>query len=133
MPPATDDEDDPARAHVHGFHTYPARMHPVTAARLVAAVAGEAGRGLAAENDVGVAEAGIGGEAAFALPIREFERAADHAGAGITLPVERHVRLRREPVEHQLDVARLLVRRIDGDRARIAGEFQDLGAARQAL
>jgi SAM-dependent methyltransferase len=28
----TDGED---RAHVHGFHTYPARMHPVTAARLI--------------------------------------------------------------------------------------------------
>jgi hypothetical protein len=30
-------EDDPDRAHVHGFHTYPARMHPTTAARLVRA------------------------------------------------------------------------------------------------
>lgn len=39
VPPATDDEADPARSHVHGFHTYPARMHPVTAARLVAAFA----------------------------------------------------------------------------------------------
>lgn len=29
--------DDPDRAHVHGFHSYPARMHPVTAARLVEA------------------------------------------------------------------------------------------------
>jgi hypothetical protein len=37
VPPATDDEDDPARAHVHGFHTYPARMHSVTASRLVTA------------------------------------------------------------------------------------------------
>jgi hypothetical protein len=37
VPPATDDGHDPARAHVHGFHTYPARMHPVTAARLVGA------------------------------------------------------------------------------------------------
>jgi hypothetical protein len=37
VPPATDDDNDPARAHVHGFHTYPARMHPLTAARLVAA------------------------------------------------------------------------------------------------
>ncbi|MDP9002513.1 MAG: site-specific DNA-methyltransferase [Myxococcota bacterium] len=27
--------DDPDRAHIHGFHTYPARMHPTTAARLV--------------------------------------------------------------------------------------------------
>lgn len=35
--PATDSPDDPARAHVHGFHTYAARMHPVTAARLVEA------------------------------------------------------------------------------------------------
>lgn len=30
-----DDRDDPDRAHVHGFHSYPARMHPATAARLV--------------------------------------------------------------------------------------------------
>jgi DNA modification methylase len=27
--------DDADRVHVHGFHTYPARMHPATAARLV--------------------------------------------------------------------------------------------------
>ena len=31
-------EDDPDRSHVHGFHAYPARMHPATAARLVRAV-----------------------------------------------------------------------------------------------
>jgi DNA modification methylase len=31
-------DDDPDRAHVHGFHSYPARMHPTTAARLVAAI-----------------------------------------------------------------------------------------------
>lgn len=37
VPPATDDDNDPARAHVHGFHSYPARMHPTTAARLVTA------------------------------------------------------------------------------------------------
>lgn len=37
VPPATDADDEPARGHVHGFHTYPARMHPVTAARLVTA------------------------------------------------------------------------------------------------
>ena len=30
--------DDPDRVHVHGFHTYPARMHPATAARLVRAL-----------------------------------------------------------------------------------------------
>ncbi|MCE9530827.1 MAG: hypothetical protein K8T89_06855 [Planctomycetes bacterium] len=29
------DDEDAARSHVHGFHTYPARMHPDTAARLV--------------------------------------------------------------------------------------------------
>jgi hypothetical protein len=34
-PAGTDDQD---RTHVHGFHTYPARMHPTTAARLVRAV-----------------------------------------------------------------------------------------------
>jgi hypothetical protein len=35
--PSTDADDDPARGHVHGFHTYPARMHPDTADRLVTA------------------------------------------------------------------------------------------------
>lgn len=30
--------DDPDRSHVHGFHSYPARMHPETAAGLVRAV-----------------------------------------------------------------------------------------------
>jgi hypothetical protein len=44
VPPATHDETDPARAHVHGFHTYPARMHPVTAVRLVSAFAPSGGR-----------------------------------------------------------------------------------------
>ncbi len=37
VPPSTDDDNDPSRAHVHGFHTYPARMHPITASRLVSA------------------------------------------------------------------------------------------------
>jgi SAM-dependent methyltransferase len=42
--PPEDDEDDPSRAHVHGFHPYPARMHPATAARLVRAFAPPGGR-----------------------------------------------------------------------------------------
>lgn len=36
--------EDAARAHVHGFHSYPARMHPVTAGRLV--------QGLSREGDL---------------------------------------------------------------------------------
>ena len=36
-PPGAPEQDDPDRAHVHGFHTYPARMHPTTASRLVLA------------------------------------------------------------------------------------------------
>jgi hypothetical protein len=36
--PGTAEGDDPDRVHVHGFHTYPARMHPATAARLVRAL-----------------------------------------------------------------------------------------------
>jgi len=42
--PAGDADDDPARSHVHGFHTYPARLHPATAARLVGAFAPPGGR-----------------------------------------------------------------------------------------
>jgi hypothetical protein len=41
--PSTEDEDR-ARAHVHGFHTYPARMHPDTAAGLVRSFAPARGR-----------------------------------------------------------------------------------------
>jgi len=33
--PSKEDDADPSRAHVHGFHVYPARMHPDTASRLV--------------------------------------------------------------------------------------------------
>lgn len=35
--PAPDDESELGRAHIHGFHTYPARLHPETARRLVEA------------------------------------------------------------------------------------------------
>lgn len=37
------DDEDAARAHVHGFHTYPARMHPDTAARLVSSFVPDGG------------------------------------------------------------------------------------------
>ncbi|HEX3772379.1 MAG TPA: DNA methyltransferase, partial [Polyangiaceae bacterium] len=40
-PRKDDADDDPDRVHVHGFHTYPARMHPATAARLVRAASSE--------------------------------------------------------------------------------------------
>ena len=36
-------DEDAARAHVHGFHAYPARMHPLTAARLVESFCPESG------------------------------------------------------------------------------------------
>lgn len=39
--PAGDLDDEPERADVHGFHVYPARMHPTTASRLVRAFADE--------------------------------------------------------------------------------------------
>ena len=32
---ATDPDEDAARAHVHGFHAYPARLHPTVARRLI--------------------------------------------------------------------------------------------------
>ena len=42
--PSTDKPDDPTRAHVHGFHSYPARMHPVTAHRLLNAFVPQGGK-----------------------------------------------------------------------------------------
>jgi adenine-specific DNA methylase len=41
--PPGDREDAPDREHVHGFHAYPARAHPITARRLVEAFAPERG------------------------------------------------------------------------------------------
>ncbi|HEX3345040.1 MAG TPA: DNA methyltransferase, partial [Polyangiaceae bacterium] len=38
--PGAAEADGPDRVHVHGFHTYPARMHPATASRLVVALSG---------------------------------------------------------------------------------------------
>lgn len=38
---STMDADAPDRAHVHGFHAYPARAHPFTARRLVESFSGE--------------------------------------------------------------------------------------------
>jgi len=37
VPPASQEagKEGPDRAHVHGFHAYPARLHPTTAARLI--------------------------------------------------------------------------------------------------
>lgn len=46
----------------------------------MAAIAGEAGGRLAAQNDIGVAETGGGDDAAVPFPIGVFERPADHAG-----------------------------------------------------
>lgn len=40
VPSNEGDDSDPSRAHVHGFHAYPARMHPITARRLVEQLAG---------------------------------------------------------------------------------------------
>jgi hypothetical protein len=37
------DDEEAARAHVHGFHSYPARLHPSTASRLVRALLPERG------------------------------------------------------------------------------------------
>lgn len=44
VPPSGGDDEEGIRAHVHGFHTYPARLHPGTAARLVQAFVPPGGR-----------------------------------------------------------------------------------------
>lgn len=41
---AVEPDEASVMAHVHGFHSYPARLHPETAARLVAALSPERGR-----------------------------------------------------------------------------------------
>ena len=41
---SVDPDENATMAHVHGFHTYPARLHPETASRLVERFSPEAGR-----------------------------------------------------------------------------------------
>lgn len=72
--PATDEENDPARQHIHGFHTYPARMHPVTAARLVTGFSLPEGRILDPFCGSGtvLVEALIAGRQAFGVDLNPF-------------------------------------------------------------
>ncbi len=67
----TADADAPDRAHVHGFHAYPARAHPVTARRLVEAFAPE--KGLVLDPFCGsgtvLIEAMLAGRSAFGTDI----------------------------------------------------------------
>jgi SAM-dependent methyltransferase len=69
--PASDAENDPARLHIHGFHTYPARMHPVTAARLVAAFSPAGGAVLDPFCGSGtvLVEARLAGRSAFGVDL----------------------------------------------------------------
>gem|GEM_PF-379411 len=61
-------EDDPARPHVHGFHAWPARMHPMTARALIERFSAPGGRVLdpfAGSGTVAI-EAMLAGRHAFA-------------------------------------------------------------------
>ncbi|HLV21656.1 MAG TPA: DNA methyltransferase [Polyangiaceae bacterium] len=40
---AVEPDEESTRTHVHGFHSYPARLHPTTATRLIAAFSGQDG------------------------------------------------------------------------------------------
>src|SRR5262245_1035436 len=64
-------DEDVHRAHVHGFHTYPARMHPGTAARLVRGLSPERGRVLDPFCGSGtvLVEAMIAGRDAFGIDL----------------------------------------------------------------
>jgi SAM-dependent methyltransferase len=66
--------DDPDRAHVHGFHSYPARMHPATAARLVSALCDPGGSLLDPFCGSGtvLVEAMIGGRRAVGVDLSPF-------------------------------------------------------------
>jgi DNA modification methylase len=70
----TSEADAPDRAHVHGFHAYPARTHPVTARRLVEAFAPEGGTVLDPFCGSGtvLVEAMLAGRAAIGTDLNAF-------------------------------------------------------------
>lgn len=70
----TSDADAPDRAHVHGFHAYPARTHPVTARRLVEAFCPEGGTVLDPFCGSGtvLVEAMLAGRAAIGTDLNAF-------------------------------------------------------------
>lgn len=67
--PSSQDAEEQARAHVHGFHSYPARMHPASARRLVEAFSARGERVLDPFCGSGtvVVEARLAGRAALGV------------------------------------------------------------------
>lgn len=70
----TSEADAPDRAHVHGFHAYPARTHPVTARRLVDSFVPEGGTVLDPFCGSGtvIVEAMLAGRAAIGTDLNPF-------------------------------------------------------------
>jgi hypothetical protein len=67
--PTSAEAEELARAHVHGFHSYPARMHPLTARRLVEAFSAKGARVLDpfAGSGTVLVEARLAGRAAVGV------------------------------------------------------------------
>jgi DNA modification methylase len=79
-------DDEPARAHVHGFHAYPARMHPLTAARLVTAFSEPGGRVLDPFCGSGtvLVEAMLAGRTALGVDLNPFAVALARLKTSVT-------------------------------------------------
>ncbi|HTQ43794.1 MAG TPA: DNA methyltransferase [Polyangiaceae bacterium] len=107
-------EDDPDRVHVHGFHTYPARMHPATAARLVRAFSDEGATVLDPFCGSGtvLVEAMIAGRRAVGTDLNPL---AVRLAALKTTPRDAHAR------EALVAAARTVAKVADERRARRAG------------
>jgi hypothetical protein len=84
--PAGARDDEPERAHVHGFHAYPARMHPLTAARLVTAFSEPSGRVLDPFCGSGtvLVEAMLAGRTALGVDLNPFAVALARLKTSVT-------------------------------------------------
>jgi hypothetical protein len=119
-------EDDASRAHVHGFHSYPARMHPTTARRLVERLSPERGAVLDPFCGSGtvLVEARLAGRRVFGIDANPLAVELTWLKTRGTTEDERNRLLR---------VARGIARSADERRKRRAGATHRYGAEDVAL
>lgn len=120
------DPERGVRDHVHGFHSYPARLHPHTAAHLIRALCPESGR-------VGDAFCGSG---TVVVEARRLGRAA--VGVDLNPLAVRLSRLKTEPLPSQrraalLAAAQAACEHAETRREKSAGPTQTYPPAERAL
>src|SRR5258706_520938 len=122
--PGGEHEEGIGRSHIHGFHAYPARIHPLTAARLIDLVQGHLVLDPFCGSGTGIVWAMLGG-------LRETGIKLNPIGVRLTRCKTR----RPEPDEQTalLQAAAIVRKRADDRRAHRVGATKRFGSEDMAL